>query len=550
MAELQALIADRYRLLRRIGSGGMGVVWEAQDERLERRVAVKQLYRQAGATPREAELANQRAMREARLTARLQHPHAVSVFDAVEQDGQLWLVMQFVPSITLAAVLQEGGPLQPEEAAKVGAQVASALAAAHAVGIVHRDVKPGNILIAEDGTALISDFGISRSLGDATLTSGGMIHGTPAYLAPEVARGGDANFASDVFSLGSTLYTALEGSPPFGSDENTMALLHRVASGQFRPPQRSGALTSVIMNMLSVDPEARPSMSAVAESLGQVRSSSEQTVPINAPEPAPIAEKDDLTAKIGPPTGAQVDLQQAAAPSSTEPPDSLAAPAVAGEDQRPPEPRRRRGLVAAMALLVLIGIGIVLTTLLVNDRRAADPAAGSGQSTSAAPARTTAPTTTSPTSSAPATRPATSAPQQAPSPKSPAPTKSRTQSQAPPATSAPTVQGRPTAAQLKRAITSYYALMPRNTDAGWPRMTASYQTNHAGGRQAYQRFWDAIDKINVTDVRGIPPSSAQATITYYFKDGRVVRERTAYGLINDDGRLKINSSTVLSSVTL
>jgi eukaryotic-like serine/threonine-protein kinase len=555
MADPPALIADRYRLLRRIGSGGMGVVWEAQDERLERRVAVKQLYRQAGATPKEAELANQRAMREARLTARLQHPHAVSVFDAVEQDGQLWLVMQFVPSITLAAVLQEGGPLEPEEAAKVGAQVASALAAAHAVGIVHRDVKPGNILIAEDGTALISDFGISRSLGDVTLTSGGMIHGTPAYLAPEVARGADANFASDVFSLGSTLYSALEGRPPFGIDENTMALLHRVASGQFRPPQRSGPLTPVIMNMLSVDPEARPSMSAVAESLGQVRSSSERTVPINAPEVAPIAENDQLTAKVGPPTGAQVDLQQAAAPSSTEPPDSLAGSAVAGEDQRPedqrpPEPRRRRGLVAAMVLLALIGIGIVLTTLLVNDRRAADPAAGSGQSTSAAPARTTAPTTTSPTSSPPATRPATSAPQQAPSPKSSAPTKSRTQSQAPPATSAPTVQGRPTAAQLRRAITSYYALMPRNTDAGWPRMTASYQTNHAGGRQAYQRFWDAIGKINVTDVRGIPPSSAQATITYYFKDGRVVRERTAYGLINDNGRLKISSSTVLSSVTL
>jgi serine/threonine protein kinase len=125
----------------------------------------------------------------------------VPVFDAVEQDGQLWLVMQFIPSITLAAVLEQGGPLQPNEAAKVGREVASALAAAHAVGIVHRDVKPGNILIAEDGAALISDFGIARALGDATLTSSGMIHGTPAYLAPEVARGSEANFASDVSHL-------------------------------------------------------------------------------------------------------------------------------------------------------------------------------------------------------------------------------------------------------------------------------------------------------------------------------------------------------------
>jgi serine/threonine protein kinase len=235
MAEPQALIADRYRLLHRVGSGGMGVVWEGWDERLERRVALKQVYRQSGASTREAELANQRALREARLAARLQHPHAVPVFDAVEEDGQLWLVMQFIPSITLAAVLEQGGPLQPNEATKVGAAVASALAAAHAVGIVHRDVKPGNILIAEDGTALISDFGIARALGDATLTSSGMIHGTPAYLAPEVARGGEANFSSDVFSLGSTLYSALEGRPPFGTDDNTMALLHRVASGQFQP---------------------------------------------------------------------------------------------------------------------------------------------------------------------------------------------------------------------------------------------------------------------------------------------------------------------------
>ncbi len=246
------------------------MVWEGRDERLERRVALKQLYRQSGASTREAELANQRAMREARLTARLQHPHAVPVFDAVEQDGQLWLVMQFIPSITLAAVLEQGGPLQPNEAAKVGAEVASALAAAHSVGIVHRDVKPGNILIAEDGAALISDFGIARALGDATLTSSGMIHGTPAYLAPEVARGSEANFASDVFSLGSTLYSALEGRPPFGTDDNTMALLHRVASGQFPPPQRSGPLTPVIMRMLAIDTDDRPSMGAVAESLARL----------------------------------------------------------------------------------------------------------------------------------------------------------------------------------------------------------------------------------------------------------------------------------------
>jgi eukaryotic-like serine/threonine-protein kinase len=514
VSELPALIADRYRLRHVVGSGGMGVVWEAWDERLERRVALKQLHRQTGGSTAEAELANKRAMREARLTARLNHPHAVPVFDMVEQLGQLWLIMQFVPSITLAAVLDEGGPLEPGEAAQVGAQVASALAAAHAVGIVHRDVKPGNVLIAEDGTALISDFGIAHALGDATLTTSGMIHGTPAFLAPEVARGNEANFASDVFSLGATLYSAMEGTPPFGRDENSMALLHRVVAGEFPPPQHCGALTPVILHMLSTDPETRPSMRAVADNLAELaeRSRSSETEPSTAPQPVP------------------------ATPPS---PDR--------EDQRPTEPRRRRAIAATVAVLALFGIGIPIAAVLMDDdRRATNPAAIPAQSSSAAPASTkpsTAPK--SPTLSA-AGPSASSTPRRSASSQP----RTRTQSKIPPPTTGPTAQGSPTAAQLRQAITSYYALMPRNTDAAWPRMTASYQTNHAGGRQAYQEFWDAVTRISLADVKGMPPRSAQATITYYFKDGRVVRERTAYGLVKEEGILKINSTTVLSSVTL
>jgi eukaryotic-like serine/threonine-protein kinase len=541
MAEPKALIADRYRLLDRVGSGGMGVVWEGRDERLERRVALKQLHRQSGASASEAEVANQRAMREARLTARLQHPHAVPVFDAVEQDGQLWIVMPFIPSVTLAAVLEQGGPLHPDEAAKVGAQVASAMAAAHAVGIVHRDVKPGNIFIAEDGAALISDFGIARALGDATLTSSGMIHGTPAYLAPEVARGSGANFASDVFSLGSTLYSALEGSPPFGTGENTIALLHRVASGQFPPPQHSGPLTPVIMHMLSTETSDRPSMKAAAEALSRLAtggSSGEEALPLAASDAGPKEEVTTPAAYSG------HDLRQATGPTTAAAPKSPAASAPASQAERPTEPRRRRGLAAAVTVVALIGIGIVVTALLVNDRRAANPTVDTGPSTSAAPASTKL-STPAATPSAPSPTPTASAPQQDPAPKPTQP-----QSRAPSPTTAPTVRGTPTATQLRGAITSYYALMPRNTDAAWPGMTASYQTNHAGGRQAYQRFWDAISKITVADVRGIPPDSAQATLTYYFKDGRVQRERTAYGLVDEGGRLKINSSTVLSSVTL
>src|ERR671932_1751800 len=228
-----------------------------------------------GVSDQEAELAKNRAMREARITARLHHPHAVLVFDAVESDGQPCLIMQYLPSLSLSAVLRQRGPLPIAEVARIGAEIASALAAAHQLGIVHRDVKPGNVLIAEDGQALISDFGISHALGDATLTSTGLVHGTPAFLAPEVARGEESSFSSDVFSLGSTLYAAVEGQPPFGMDNNSIAMLHRVAVGKVSPPERGGLLTPLLMEMLDGDPEARPSMRTVATRLRRLQSRAE-----------------------------------------------------------------------------------------------------------------------------------------------------------------------------------------------------------------------------------------------------------------------------------
>src|SRR5215207_7390281 len=601
VSEPQALIAGRYRLVRLVGSGGMGAVWEAWDERLERRVALKQLHPQSGLSRSDAELANLRAMREARITARLHHPHAVPVFDVVEHEGQACLIMQFIPSLTLSAVLAEGGPLAPNEAAQVGAQIAGALAAAHALGIVHRDVKPGNILIAEDGTALISDFGISRALGDATLTTSGMVHGTPAFLAPEVARGEASDFASDVFSLGATLYAALEGTPPFGRDENSIALLHRVAAGHIEPPQRSGALTSAIVQMLSADPESRPRMHAVSHTFAQLaaaaggstRNISETGLPPAHPserQGAGAATRSETVAPAagtaaaqdqppmttgGRPSSAAIAAAAGTAVTQDQPPtttggspptDTVAADGTAGAQDQPPattggnegqsvpatasgdgritpRPQRRyRAGVAAVALVAVLAAGILIAALLPRLGREAKPQAGSGQTTALASA--SAPSrrsdTPSPTRT---TKPSLSgSPRSSARPPSLVPTRK--------ATAAPTVKGAPTAAKLRKAITSYYALMPGNTDQAWPRMTASYQANHAGGRQAYQRFWDAIGRVVVSDVTGSPPRSAQATLTYYFKDGRVVRERTAYGLINDGGVLKINSSTVLSSTTM
>jgi len=276
------LIGGRYRLRRLLGTGGMGDVWEAWDERLERGVAVKRLHPQPGVSAEETEVATGRAMREARITARLQHPHAVTVYDVVEDHGQPCLVMQLVPSEPLSARLQGGAVLPVAAVALLGWHLASALVAAHQTGIVHRDVKPGNVLLAEDGTARISDFGIAHAMGDVTLTSTGMVTGTPAYLAPEIARGEESGYPADVFSLGATLHTALEGRPPFGADGNPMALLHRVASGVVDPPQRSAVLTPLLTEMLQPSPEDRPGITEVAGELADIAFADAE------PEPGPV----------------------------------------------------------------------------------------------------------------------------------------------------------------------------------------------------------------------------------------------------------------------
>jgi serine/threonine protein kinase len=227
------LVAGRYRIIQRIGTGAMGTVWQAQDEVLARTVAIKQLLLPRSLEENDAEDARQRTMREGRIAARLHHPNAITVFDVVtDENGQPCLIMEYLNSTSLAAVLQERRTLPPIEVARIGAQIAAALKEAHAVGIVHRDIKPGNILLAGNGTVKITDFGISRAKDDVTVTKTGMIAGTPAYLAPEVAIGGDPGPESDIFSLGSTLYAACEGQPPFGLSENTLSLLHAVAAGR------------------------------------------------------------------------------------------------------------------------------------------------------------------------------------------------------------------------------------------------------------------------------------------------------------------------------
>ncbi|GLY50304.1 serine/threonine protein kinase [Lentzea sp. NBRC 102530] len=243
----------------------MGVVWQARDERSDRVVAVKLLT-----TDRRSPDAVAQMLREGRVAGRLRHPHAISVYEVVEHDDKPCLVLEYLPSRSLAALIAERGALSPGVVAAVGRQVAAALAAAHAEGIVHRDVSTFNVLLAEDGIAKITDFGIARAVGEGTVTDARLIVGTPAFLAPEVAAGEAATFASDVFSLGATLYAALEGTPPFGVDDNPYALLQRVVRGEFEPPRSGGPLGDVLVRLLRRDPARRPTMAEAHKLLAAV----------------------------------------------------------------------------------------------------------------------------------------------------------------------------------------------------------------------------------------------------------------------------------------
>jgi len=350
----------------------MGVVWQAMDERLQRLVAVKQLLLQPERNPQATGEAHARALREARIAARLHHPNAIVIYDVAEHEGQPCLVMEYLPSRSLAAMLGERGALPVPEVASIGRQIALALAAAHAARIVHRDVKPGNILIAGDGTAKITDFGVSKAVGDITVTQTGMVAGTPAYLAPEVARGQVPTPASDVFSLGATLYAAVEGRGPFGDSDNPLALLHAVASGRVHPPRQAGSLSTVLMMLLAPDPAARPNMNRVSRELAEI------------------------------PTAATVPTLVPAARSLTMLPPTRMTELPAPADHYAPPARQRLGAglgkAAVVAVLAFAGSGVLLSKGLSEQHsvRSAGPAATSAPAAAPVLFPAPAPAVTSP----------------------------------------------------------------------------------------------------------------------------------------------------------
>ncbi|GAB7005501.1 serine/threonine-protein kinase [Nocardioides sp. AN3] len=444
-------IAGRYLVLRAVGRGGMGTVWLCRDTVLGREVAVKQV----GLLPGESAPDLARALREARSSAALNHPHVVSVFDAVEADDHIWLVMEYVPGETLSQLIAREGRLDPERVAAIGAQVADGLAAAHARGTVHRDVKPGNILIAGDD-AKISDFGIARTEGEEQLTRSGILMGTPLYFSPELARGAEPSPAADVWALGATLYNAVEGRLPVAERSNPIAILTAIAETRPPRPAHAGFLTDAIGRMLDPDPVARWTMADAAHALRR------------------------LHEKHRPPGTLANASANATVPTSTPSPDAVPLP---------PPPPRGRGLrwpliVGALILLLIAGSAIIL----LQGGGDPGPTASNNPSTGG---RTTGPST--PPSNGKSKR--TSRP--APSTVSTTTPTARSGAQSTP----PSATGSSPAATGSRArtVADYYAALPGDTRSAWEKLSKDVQ-RQIGGYDNYVAFWRTIDDVRVDAV--------------------------------------------------
>ena len=560
------LIAGRYRVLRAIGRGGMGTVWLCRDQVLGREVAVKQI----GALPGESATETKRAMREARSAAALNHPNAVAVYDVVDHDSRPWLVMEYVEGQTLADEIARDGQLSPQRVADIGAQLAGALARAHERRIVHRDIKPGNVLIDKAGRPKISDFGIARGHGDEQLTQVGFITGTPGYLSPELARGGDPHPASDVWALGATLYTAVEGQPPYEPRSNPIALLRAIATERPRPMTHAGVLAPAIDVMMHEDPARRWDMATSAKRLGRIAhitaviprvdlagtaamavaqlESTQRLEPTQRLEAAgsvvaaPVVAAAVAKARVAPapvvaapvdaaPVVAAVVAKPRVAPdpvvaAAVPEPQAAAGSVVAGPVAGSPEPKAvsdilrgalvlplhdsrsaRRWLPFMLVALVVVVLGVAFLSQLGH---------------LGGTAGTTTRITSAKSKASRASR---------------TPTATRSAVTAVPSLNADT--------KLQSFVKSYYSNVTMGTSGTWGQLTGTMQRS-AGGRAGYNGFWGTIGGVTVNQFHA-NASATEATVNLTFtrKDGTTSTETHQFTFVTQGGGFLIDSDKFL-----
>lgn len=352
------MLAGRYRLVEPIGRGGMGKVWRAHDELLHRTVAVKELTAGLYVAQADRDVMHARTQKEARAAARIQHPAVVTVHDVLEHDDRPWIVMEYIDGPSLAEAAKAAGRIEPREAARIGLHVLGALRAAHAVGVLHRDVKPGNVLLAKDGRVLLTDFGIAAIEGDSSITRTGEIVGSIDYLAPERVTGGTPGTSSDLWSLGATLYTAVEARSPFRRT-SPISSLQAVVNDEPPALRQAGALGPVITALLRKDPADRPSAVETERMLleameGREPKAAQAYVPTRAVTQEELAPAQDPAAEPAPPAeggqpAAQTTSQTAPLPepAETAPVPAPAAPAAPASGWL----KRAAGIALVAALL-------------------------------------------------------------------------------------------------------------------------------------------------------------------------------------------------------
>ncbi|MGW2043888.1 serine/threonine-protein kinase [Streptomyces sp. NPDC001858] len=415
------LIAGRYRLVDAIGSGGMGRVWRAHDELLHRAVAIKELTAALYVSEGDQAVLLARTRAEARAAARINHSAVVTVHDVLEHDGRPWIVMELVEGRSLADAVKEDGRVEPAEAARIGLWVLRALRAAHSAGVLHRDVKPGNVLLSDDGRVLLTDFGIAQIEGDSTITRTGEVVGSVDYLAPERVRGQDPGPSSDLWALGATLYTAVEGRSPFRRT-SPLSTLQAVVEEEATDPQYAGPLGPVITALLRKDPAVRPDTAAAEQLLAEA---ADGRRPSGAQAYVPTQFGGPDLATGGHATGDHYAMGHSASHATAHPaahptghvttghattghptagtayvplPPEVSTPVGATQigpeaspSGRPPRRRRRRTLVLVVVLAALVG-GVAAVSLQKWDQGrqqdSGSPSASASTSASASPSPT------------------------------------------------------------------------------------------------------------------------------------------------------------------